>query len=82
MKNVFICEICGEQYDKSDIANFCEKSHWNFDDDKIDLNGINVGGYEADLDAQLFIIVPMVRTVNGRIEHCKMRFVNEGYEND
>lgn len=82
MKKVFICEICGEQYDKAEASELCEKSHWNFDDDKIDLNGINVGGYMEDYDAQLYIIVPMVRIFNGREEHCKMRFVNEGYEQE
>lgn len=65
MKQVFICEICGETFDSARDASDCEHSHWSFNPDKLD--GIEAQAYNPNYDSIMYLVVPCRRVCRKRI---------------
>lgn len=73
MKQVFICEFCGETYDNMNDAADCELSHWHIIP-TTPVSGIHQIGINEDLDSVQIIKIPVRRRnlTDGKPEYAML----------
>lgn len=71
MRQVFICDICGSNFDNKQDALVCEQSHWHTVE-TIDFDLIKEEGYNEDLDSIQTIKIPVRRRslIDGKQEQA------------